>query len=106
MPALNDWGSKTDEQVFGGVHEQDGSQYAYWRDIEIKRRLYLLQKQSLDAQIAATEAQRQATAAQEKAVDVMHRQSRIMLWSVIGVFLTALVTLVAAFANYSSTPSP
>jgi len=68
MPALNDWSSKTDEQVFGGVHEQDGSQYAYWRDIEIKRRLYLLQKQSLDAQIAATEAQRQATAAQEKAL--------------------------------------
>jgi hypothetical protein len=41
---MEDWTKLTDEEVFSKVGEQNDSQTAYWRDIEIKRRVYLLQK--------------------------------------------------------------
>lgn len=90
------WSKRTDEQVFGQVGEEPGSQASYWRDIEIRRRLYALEKQAVEAQLAATNEQRAAIQAQRDAVAEMRRQSTLMLWSVVGVFVTAVVTLVAA----------
>lgn len=108
---IEDWSTWPDDKVFKNASEQPGSQASYWRDTEIRRRLYLLQKQSLDAQIEATAVQREAIAAQQAAVVAqreaiasqkdavaeMRKQSNILLASVIGVFLTAVVTMIAAF---------
>lgn len=96
---LEDWSTWTDEKVFGSGGEEPGSRAAYWRETEIKRRLYLLQKESLEAQLDATAAQREATKAQIDAVIEMRKQSNILVASVLGVFLTALVTMIAAFIN-------
>jgi hypothetical protein len=100
---MEDWSKKSDVQVFGTVGEQPGSQASYWRDIEIKRRLYVLQKAALESQALAISEQREATKAQREAIDVqreaikeMQSQSRIMFWSVIGIFVTAGATLVSA----------
>lgn len=93
---MEDWSKKSDSQVFGGVGEQPGSQASYWRDVEIKRRLYQLQKAALESQAMAIQEQRNATAAQREAIEVMRAQSRIMFWSVIGIFVTAGVTLITA----------
>ena len=87
---MEDWTKRTDEQVFAGVGEQLGSQASHWRDIEIKRRLFLLQQKLLNAQIDAVETQRNSTAETAK-------QSKYMFYSTIGVFLTALVTLATAY---------
>lgn len=96
---MEDWTKWPDKDVFGSAGEQPGSQASYWRDIEIKRRLYLLQRESLNAQIDATAAQREAIAAQYTAIQEMRNQSKFMLYSVIGIFVTAIVTLIAAFIN-------
>lgn len=110
---MEDWSKWTDDQVFKNASEQPGSQASYWRETEIKRRLYLLQKQSLESQIEATAvqreaiasqqasvaAQREAISAQQDAVAEMRKQSNILVASVIGVFLTAVVTMIAAFIN-------
>ena len=87
---MENWATKTDDQVFSGAHEQPGSQASYYRDIEIKRRLYALQRRAI-------EEQREATRAQREAIAEMRSQSSIMFWSVIGIFATAVVTLLAAF---------
>jgi hypothetical protein len=87
---MEDWTKRSDEEVFSKVGEQPDSQASYWRDIEIKRRVYLLQKQLLHAQIDAVETQEAATTEAVK-------QSTFMLYSTIGVFLTALVTLATAY---------
>lgn len=79
-----------DAKVFGDAGEQPGSQAAYEREIEIKRRLYLLEKDLLAAQIEGVAAQRAATA--EAA-----QQSRLMFYSTIGIFAAALITLATAF---------
>lgn len=94
---MEDWTKFTDDQVFGGASEMPGSQASYWRDTEIRRRLYLLQRQSLEAQIGSTSAQRDAIAAQRDAIAEMKTQSRVLFWSVIGIFASAVVTLIAAF---------
>ena len=87
---MEDWTKRTDEEVFSKVGEQIDSQAAYWRDIEIKRRIYLLQKDLLNAQIDAVATQKAATTEAVK-------QSTFMLYSTIGVFLTALITLATAY---------
>jgi hypothetical protein len=84
---MEDWTERTDEDVFLKVGEQCESQTAYWRDIEIKRRLYLLQKSLLNAQINAVETQKIAIA-------VSKRQSTFMLISAVGALATAIVTFV------------
>lgn len=58
---MEDWTKWSDEQVFGGASESPGSQAAYWRETEIKRRLYLLDRDALAATLAATEEQRATT---------------------------------------------
>jgi len=87
---MENWTKRTDAQVFESPGEQPGSQSSYWRDIEIKRRLYLLQKELLEAQLDAVETQKNSTFEAKK-------QSTYMLYSTIGVFLTALVTLATAY---------
>jgi len=94
---MEDWTSWPDEKVFGQASEQPGSQASYWRDIEIRRRLYNIQREALQSQLEATVAQREAIAAQREATTEMQKQSNIMLASVVGIFLTALVTMIAAF---------
>lgn len=91
---MEDWTKRTDEVFFSKVGEQNNSQAAYLRDIEIKRRVYLLQKDLLNAQIDAVATQKAATT---EAV----RQSTFMLYSTIGVFLTALIALATAFFTSS-----
>jgi hypothetical protein len=87
---VEDWTKRTDDEVFSKVGEEGSSRAAYWRDIEIKRRVYLLQKDLLNAQIDAVATQKAATSEAVK-------QSTFMLYSTIGVFLTALVTLATAY---------
>lgn len=62
--------------------------------MEIRRRLYVLQNDALKAQMAATEAQKEAIA-------VMERQASFMFWSVVGIFATAVITLISAFISNS-----
>jgi hypothetical protein len=87
---MEDWTKRTEEEVFSKVGEEGQSLAAYWRDVEIKRRLYLLQKDLLNAQIDAVATQKAATTEAVK-------QSTFMLYSTIGVFLTALITLATAY---------
>lgn len=107
---MEDWTKFSDEKVFGSGGEQPGSQASVWRETEIKRRIYVEQKRAvmtqieanrlqgivIQAQRAAVDAQEEANAVQREAAAQMKRQSTMMLWSVIGIFLTALATLVAA----------
>lgn len=96
---FEDWSQKSDDEIFKNASEQPRSQAAYWRSTEIQRRLYLLQQQLLQAQLDATAVQRDASETQREATAVMKRQATIMLWSVIGIFATAIMTLAAAFVR-------
>lgn len=96
---MEDWTTWTDDQVFGNASESPGSQASYWRDIEIKRRLYLLQREALQGQVDATVAQRAAVAAQQDAITEMRWQSKMMLASVGVALLATIVTLAAAFID-------
>lgn len=87
---MEDWTKKTDEDVFSRVGEEYQSQAWYWRDVEIKRRVFLLQKQLLNAQM-------EAVAAQQAATKEAAKQSWIMVWSTVGIFLTAVIMLVTHF---------
>jgi hypothetical protein len=89
---MEDWTKRTDNEVFTGAGEQPGSQASYWRDIEIKRRLFFLQQDLLRAQLAAVETQKTSTIETAK-------QSTYMLYSTIGVFLTAVITLITAYVK-------
>lgn len=101
---MEDWSSKTVEQLFGTVGEMPGSPASYWRDVEIKRRtfnqqqsLLICQVKALEEQQKATRVQREAIAEQRESTKQMTRQANLMFWSVIGIFATAVVTLIAAF---------
>jgi hypothetical protein len=88
-----DWTKWPDENVFGKIGEERGSPASYWRETEIKRRLYLLEKQLLEAQIDGVHAQREAVKAQQEALTVMRTQSWLLMGSIIAVCLSALATL-------------
>lgn len=96
---MEDWTKKSDGDVFGRASEQPGSQASYWRDIEIRRRLYLLEKANLELQHKVLDAQLLAVDEQRTATGQMAHQSNLMLASVIGIFVTALFTLAAAFIS-------
>ena len=87
---MEDWTTKTDEEIFAAVGELLNSQASYRRDIEIKRRLFLLQRHLLKAQIEAVGTQKAATQ------EAKH-QSTFMLFSTIGIFVSALIMLLAAY---------
>lgn len=66
-------------------HEQPGSQASYWRDIEIRRRHFLLAKEATDNQIAAS-------AAQISAADATVKTAYWTKWSAIAVAVTVVIT--------------
>jgi hypothetical protein len=50
---MEDWTKFSDEKVFTKVGEDPGTRAAYWRDTEIRRREYLLNRALLRTQSAA-----------------------------------------------------
>lgn len=92
-----DWSRKTDDEVFKNASEQAGSQASYWRDTEIRRRLYILEKENLDMQRHLLKVSIDAGQQQKSAIAEMRRQSTFMLLSVIAAFLAAAFTLLAAW---------
>lgn len=86
---MEDWSKKSDEQVFGTVGEDPGSRGAYWRDIEIKRRHFLLDKQVSAAQIRAAEAQIIAAEATRKTAIWTRISAIAMSLSVIAILIAA-----------------
>lgn len=90
---MEDWTKLSDEDVFTRAGEQPGSQGAYWRDTEIRRREYLLNRDLLKAQLASASAQRDAT-------KLMERQSTILLWTAVFAALSAVAALATAIVTY------
>lgn len=92
MNEIQDW---PDDKVFGGAGEQPGSQASYYRDVEIKRRQYILERQLLQSQLAATQAQNNAVIAQREATAEARRQSTYILCSTVFAALSAAAALAA-----------
>lgn len=90
---MEDWTKFSDEQVFSKPGEQPGSQAAYWRDVEIRRRDFLLNQDLLRTQIESAEAQKAATAA-------MKRQSDVLVWTAGFAALSAVAALATAVVTY------
>lgn len=88
MDEMYKWPTYPDEKVFTGAGEQPGSQGAYWREVEMKRRDYLLAKKTSEASIQAAEAQIQAS---EATIDT----ARWTKLSAIAVFITAIIAGIA-----------
>ncbi len=88
---MEDWTKKTDEQVFGSVGEDPGSRGAYWRDIEIKRRHFLMDKQVAEAQIKAAEAQIKAADATRETAIWTRVSAIAMSLSVFAILIAALL---------------
>lgn len=88
---MEDWSKKTDEQVFMTVGEQIGSQASYWRDIEIRRRHFLLAQQVATAEIAAAKAQVEAAEASKKTALWTRVSAVAMAASVIVILITSLI---------------
>lgn len=85
---MENWSTKTDEEVFANVSEQPSSQASYLRDVEIRRRHYLLDVKTSQATIAAAEAQEAASKA----------TSDTAVWtkrSAIAVFVTTVTAALA-----------
>ena len=51
---MGNWTKKNDEEVYSGAGEQPGSQASYWREVEMKRRQFLLDKEVAAASIEAS----------------------------------------------------
>lgn len=90
---MEDWTKRTDDQVFGRIGEQPGSQSAYWRDTEIRRREFLLNQELLRTQV-------EAAAAQRDAARVMGKQATVLIWSAIFSAVSALAALATAVVTY------
>jgi hypothetical protein len=90
---MEDWTNRSDQQVFTGVGELPGSAASYWRDIEIRRRDFLLNQELLRTQIASAQAQKAAT-------DVMKRQATILVWTAGFAALSAVASLATAVVTY------
>lgn len=60
--STSDLARQTDDQLFSGhAGEEPGSQIAYWRDLEMRRRIFALDKATSAAQIEAANAQKKAS---------------------------------------------
>lgn len=90
---MEDWTKFSDEQVFTRASEMQGSQASYWRDTEIRRREFLLNRELLKAQLASVQSQKDATR-------VMERQSMILLWTAVFAALSAFASLATAVVTY------
>lgn len=93
----HDWSQRSDDEVFKDASEQPNSQQSYYRDIEIRRRLYMLELENLKSQKLLLDATLATTKEQQLATLEMRRQSRLMFASVIAAFLAAFFTLLAAW---------
>jgi hypothetical protein len=91
MSDLHTW---SDEGVYKGAGEQPGSQMSYWREVEMKRRERLLNKQLLEAELATVAAQREATSQAAK-------QAKYMFWSTIFAAVSAFGALITAVVTYA-----
>jgi len=85
---MEDWTKKTDAEVFSTVGEMPGSMAAYWRDIEMKRRHYLLAKGVSDIQIRAAQAEIEAADA-TKVTAIWTRVSAIAMVASVAAVLSA-----------------
>lgn len=108
---MEDWTQKTDEQVFGKVGEQLGSEGSYWRQVEIHRRNYLLAKSgaeaqvraalaaeaAMDAQVRAAVASERSAVASERSAAAAEKSARWTKGSAIAMYLTVVATLAAAY---------
>lgn len=90
MSDIHTW---SDDAVYKGAGEQSGSQMSYWREVEMKRREYLLNKKLLEAELATVTAQRDATAQAAK-------QAQYMFWSTIFAAISAFGALITAVVTY------
>ena len=90
---MEDWTKFTDDQVFTKVGEMKDSQAGYWRDIEIRRREFLLNQDLLRAQLASAQSQKEATG-------LMERQSAILLWTAVAAAVSAVASLATAVVTY------
>lgn len=92
---MGNWTKRTDEEVYGGAGEQPGSQAAYWREVEMKRRDYLLAKKTSEANIQAAEAQIRAS---DATIDTAYWTKL----SAIAVLVTAIIAAVALVVQIAS----
>ncbi|WP_286170454.1 hypothetical protein [Rhizobium sp. AU243] len=92
---MGNWTNKTDEEVYSGAGEQPGSQASYWREVEMKRRDYLLAKKTSEANIQAAEAQIRAS---DATIDTAYWTKL----SAIAVLVTAIIAAVALVVQIAS----
>jgi hypothetical protein len=90
---MSDLHTYSDDGVYKGGGEQPGSQMSYWREVEMKRRERLLNKQLLEAELATVAAQREATSQATK-------QAKYMFWSTIFAAVSAFGSLITAVVTY------
>ncbi|MCK1595476.1 hypothetical protein [Bradyrhizobium sp. 164] len=93
MSDIHTW---SDDAVYKGTGEEPGSQMSYWRDVEMRRREYLLNKQLLGAELATVTAQREASAQAAKQAQYMFWSTIFAAVSAFGALITAVVTYVVA----------
>ncbi|MDX0833648.1 hypothetical protein GOD82_27780 [Sinorhizobium medicae] len=96
---MEDWTKKTDDEVFANPHEQPGSQASYWRDIEIRKRQYLLEQRTSESQIAAADAQ-------IRAADATVMTAYWTKWSAIAVAVTVVITGISVVLQAVAAASP
>jgi len=82
------WTKKTDEEVYSGAGEEPGSQASYWREVEMKRRDFLLSKRTAEAIIEAAEAQIKAS---DATIDTAY-------WTKLSAIAVLITAVIAAFA--------
>ncbi len=90
MSDIHTW---SEDRVYEQAGEQPGSQMAYYREVEIKRRERLLNKELLKAELATVAAQRDATTLAAK-------QAKYMFWSTIFAAISAFGALITAVITY------
>ncbi|MFN7011363.1 MAG: hypothetical protein ACK4PN_15145 [Allorhizobium sp.] len=81
------WQDLTDEQLFETGGEQPGSQRSYERDVEVKRRTYMMEKRTSEAQIEAARSQKLAA-------DATVETARWTKYSAITVGVSVVVAVV------------
>ncbi|WP_245449370.1 hypothetical protein [Neorhizobium tomejilense] len=94
-----DWAKRTDDQLFIGTEEQPGSQQAYSRDMEVRRRQYVLELKASSAQIEAAEAQ-------IRAADATVETAKWTKISAIAVAITVIITGLSVMLQVLTLPIP
>jgi hypothetical protein len=87
------WHEYTDEQLFETGGEQPGSQRSYERDIEIKRRAYMRERLTAEAQIEAARSQKLAA-------EATVRTAWWTMWSAIAVGISVVVAVLGLLPQW------